>query len=93
MDRRKLLEILCMGTATSAVCFGNLATQTDVEAAVGLINANSQPSKLKITDMKEPGYFEPNPEWDNENSWDRTWSYLKTEQRNVKSIGLNNFNK
>jgi L-alanine-DL-glutamate epimerase-like enolase superfamily enzyme len=22
----------------------------------------------------EPGYFEPTPEWDNERSWDRTWS-------------------
>jgi L-alanine-DL-glutamate epimerase-like enolase superfamily enzyme len=24
--------------------------------------------------LKEPGYFEPTPEWDNERSWDRLWS-------------------
>jgi L-alanine-DL-glutamate epimerase-like enolase superfamily enzyme len=24
--------------------------------------------------LREPGYFEPTPEWDNERSWDRTWS-------------------
>ena len=23
---------------------------------------------------KEPGYFEPTPEWDKERSWDRLWS-------------------
>ena len=27
--------------------------------------------------LQEPGYFEPTPEWDNEKSWDRTWSYSK----------------
>ncbi|HET6386091.1 MAG TPA: mandelate racemase/muconate lactonizing enzyme family protein [Armatimonadota bacterium] len=24
--------------------------------------------------LREPGYFEPTPEWDNERSWDRLWS-------------------
>lgn len=24
--------------------------------------------------LREPGYFEPTPEWDHERSWDRTWS-------------------
>ena len=24
--------------------------------------------------LREPGYFEPTPEWDKERSWDRTWS-------------------
>ena len=24
--------------------------------------------------LREPGYFEPTPEWDTERSWDRTWS-------------------
>jgi L-alanine-DL-glutamate epimerase-like enolase superfamily enzyme len=24
--------------------------------------------------LKEPGYFEPTPEWNNERSWDRLWS-------------------
>ncbi|HYN03133.1 MAG TPA: enolase C-terminal domain-like protein, partial [Vicinamibacteria bacterium] len=24
--------------------------------------------------LKEPGYFEPTPEWDKERSWDRLWS-------------------
>ena len=24
--------------------------------------------------LRDPGYFEPTPEWDNERSWDRTWS-------------------
>jgi len=25
--------------------------------------------------LTEPGYFEPTPEWDNERSWDRLWSF------------------
>ena len=24
--------------------------------------------------LKEPGFFEPTPQWDNERSWDRLWS-------------------
>jgi hypothetical protein len=24
--------------------------------------------------LREPGYFEPTPEWDKERSWDRLWS-------------------
>jgi L-alanine-DL-glutamate epimerase-like enolase superfamily enzyme len=24
--------------------------------------------------LRDPGYFEPTPEWNNESSWDRTWS-------------------
>ena len=27
--------------------------------------------------LREPGWFEPTPEWDNERSWDRLWSFSK----------------
>ena len=33
--------------------------------------------------LQEPGYFEPTPEWDNEKSWDRTWSYSKPVRNEI----------
>jgi hypothetical protein len=36
------------------------------------IRLNDEACKAHLT---EGGYFEPTPEWDNERSWDRLWSF------------------
>jgi len=34
---------------------------------------------------KEPGYFQPTPEWDKETSWDRMWSLTPTPRKPIKA--------
>ena len=46
------------GAATAAVAaLGGFATNDDYEAVYGNVNTNSQPSALKITDMRTQGNF------------------------------------
>lgn len=52
MKRRDLLKGLGFGTAISASGLGGLLKTKDVEAAVGNVAKSSEPSKLKITDMR-----------------------------------------
>jgi L-alanine-DL-glutamate epimerase-like enolase superfamily enzyme len=37
------------------------------------LGVEPNPEVIKLH-LKEPGYFEPTPEWDKERSWDRLWS-------------------
>jgi L-alanine-DL-glutamate epimerase-like enolase superfamily enzyme len=41
------------------------------------IRLNDEACKAHLT---EGGYFEPTPEWDNERSWDRLWSFTPKSQ-------------
>ena len=46
------------GAATAAVAaLGGFATNDDYEAVYGNVNTNSQPSDLRITDMRTQGHF------------------------------------
>ena len=56
MSRRSFF--INTGTATAAVAaLGGFATIDDYEAVYGNVNTNSQPSALKITDMRTQGHF------------------------------------
>ena len=52
MNRRDMIKSLGLGAATVGFGFGGLLKSTDIEAATGRVNKNSEPSKLKITDMR-----------------------------------------
>jgi L-alanine-DL-glutamate epimerase-like enolase superfamily enzyme len=50
MNRRNLLKNLGLGAGLTT--FGSFLSHTDVEASVGRVNTHSQPSDLKITDLR-----------------------------------------
>jgi L-alanine-DL-glutamate epimerase-like enolase superfamily enzyme len=58
MNRRNVLKNLGMGAGLTT--FGSFLSPTDIEAAVGRVNTNSQPSDLKITDLR---ICRIGPEW------------------------------
>jgi L-alanine-DL-glutamate epimerase-like enolase superfamily enzyme len=52
MNRRDLLRTLGLGAAAGATGWGRLASAADAEEVRGRVNTNSEPSKLKITDLR-----------------------------------------
>jgi len=52
MKRRNLIKSLGFGTALSATGLGGLFSNTDVEKAMANVNRHSEPSQLKITDLR-----------------------------------------
>lgn len=52
MNRRSLLKSLGMGAAAGALGWRGLATAADAEEMRARVNTNSEPSKLKITDLR-----------------------------------------
>ena len=52
MNRRTMLKSLGAGAATSALAWNRLATAADAEQVRARVNTNSEPSKLRITDLR-----------------------------------------
>ena len=50
MNRRNLLKNIGLGAGLTT--FGSFLSPKDVDAATGIVNTNSQPSELKITDLR-----------------------------------------
>lgn len=52
MNRRAWLKSLSLGAAGSAAGWAGLSTMAEAEEVRGRVNTNSEPSKLKITDLR-----------------------------------------
>jgi hypothetical protein len=52
MTRRELLKSLGLGAAASVAGWRSLASEADAEAVRGRVKTASEPSKLKITDLR-----------------------------------------
>ncbi|MHC4402773.1 MAG: mandelate racemase/muconate lactonizing enzyme family protein [Planctomycetota bacterium] len=52
MDRRDLLKKLGLGTAAAAMGCGGFVSTVDAQAVRGRVNTDSEPSDLKITDLR-----------------------------------------
>jgi L-alanine-DL-glutamate epimerase-like enolase superfamily enzyme len=52
MNRRTLLKSIGAGAAAGALTWRGLATAADAEQVRGRVNTNSEPSQLKITDLR-----------------------------------------
>ncbi|MBI4585478.1 MAG: mandelate racemase/muconate lactonizing enzyme family protein [Planctomycetes bacterium] len=52
MNRRDMLKVLGLGTAAGAAGFGRWISAADAEEVRGRVNTRSEPSRLKITDLR-----------------------------------------
>ncbi len=52
LNRRDMLKSLGLGAATAAAGVGGFASQADAEEVKSRVNTNSQPTDLKITDLR-----------------------------------------